>query len=305
MKNERDTSLFQLKDKSSVEVTYGGSIQPSFKERLRKAWKSNKLFTVISILILIIIVLSIFSGWITMSPDQVDVANPLRKPGGGHLLGTDHLGRDVFARALYGGKVSLTVALFAMAISVIFGTFVGMISGYYGGWVDTVIMRIVDALLSIPSLVVIIVMGAIISPGIPTLVMMIAVFSWMGVAKIIRGRVLTLRERDYVQAARGLGISDLKIMFVHILPNLASEIIVAATVCVARAILQESTLSYLGYGVALPKASWGGMLKEAQPYLMQSPEQSLVPGVLILIVVLFFNLVGDFFKSVWNPGKGQ
>ena len=188
-----------------------------------------------------------------------------------------------------------------MIVSVVVGTFIGTISGYVGGNIDTLCMRFVDMFLSVPSLLLIIVFYSFVSPTIITLVIMLAMFSWANVARIVRAETLSLKERDYVLAAKTLGVSDFKIIIRHIIPNLTSQIIVAASLSIANAILDESALSFLGYGVQLPKASWGSMLQTAQKYILYDPILAIVPGILILLTVLCFNILGDVLQHALDP----
>lgn len=263
--------------------------------------KKNKLAILCIFILGIIFLGAIFAFLSPYDPDVVDVTNKLQGISSSHLLGTDDLGRDLFTRALYGGRVSLLVGFSAMIVSVVVGTFIGTISGYVGGNIDTLCMRFVDMFLSVPSLLLIIVFYSFVSPTIITLVIMLAMFSWANVARIVRAETLSLKERDYVLAAKTLGVSDFKIIIRHIIPNLTSQIIVAASLSIANAILDESALSFLGYGVQLPKASWGSMLQTAQKYILYDPILAIVPGILILLTVLCFNILGDVLQHALDP----
>jgi peptide/nickel transport system permease protein len=222
-----------------------------------------------------------------------------------HPFGTDELGRDYLTRTLYGGRVSISVGLFTMFFSVIAGTLFGTASGYAGGKVDAIMMRFVDIFMSVPSLLLIIVINTFIKPSFFTLVLMIGLFSWTGIARIVRAETLSLKERNFVMAARNLGVSNIAIIFRHIIPNMAPQIIVAATVNIGRAILQESSLSFLGYGVQLPQSSWGSMLQNAQKQIFSMPLLSFIPGIFILLAVLSFNILGDALRDVLEPGLNR
>lgn len=211
------------------------------------------------------------------------------------------MGRDNITRALYGGRVSLAVGTAAMLVSVIIGTIIGAISGYVGGKVDMILMRIVDIFLSVPNLLLIIIIYAFIPPNIITLILMLALFSWTSVARIVRAQTLTLKERDFVLAAKSLGVSDIRIIIEHIIPNMTSQIIVAASLSIANAILDESALSFLGYGVQIPKSSWGSMLQSAQKHILYDPLLAIVPGLFILLTVLCFNIIGDTLQHALDP----
>ena len=263
--------------------------------------KENKLAMACVFILGIIFFASVFAFLSPYDPDIVNVGERLQGISSKHILGTDDLGRDLFTRALYGGRVSLLVGFSSMIVSVIIGTCVGTISGYMGGTVDIILMRIVDILLSVPSLLLIIVFYSFVSPNIVTLVIMLSMFSWTNVARIVRAETLSIKERDYVIAAKSLGVSDFVIIIRHIIPNLASQIIVAASLSIAHAILDESALSFLGYGVQLPKSSWGSMLQTAQKYILYDPLLAIVPGILILFTVLCFNILGDVLQHALDP----
>lgn len=281
--------------------------QPStFSERslwynFRHTLKENKLAMACLVIIAVITLASLLAPLSPYDPDALDVASALQGPGNGHLLGTDDLGRDTFTRALYGGRISLSIGFASMFVSVIIGTLIGTVSGYVGGKVDIVLMRIVDMFLSIPNLLFIIVIYAFVQPNLVTLILMIAFFSWTSVARVVRAETLSLKERDFVLAAKSLGVSDLKIIFRHIIPNMSSQIIVSASISIARAILDESALSFLGYGVQLPQSSWGSMLQSAQKYILDDPLLAVVPGLLILATVLCFNILGDVAQHALDP----
>ena len=215
------------------------------------------------------------------------------------------MGRDTLTRALYGGRVSLFVGFAACAVAVVLGTLVGTVSGYVGGTLDVVLMRIVDMLLSVPSLLFIIVIYAFAPRTLVTLTGMLAFFSWTSVARVVRAQTLSIKERDYVVAARALGVSHVRIVFQHVIPNLIPQIVVAASLAIANAILDESALSFLGYGVQLPMASWGSMLQNAQQYILYSPILAFVPGLFILLTVLCFNVLGDTLQQVLDPRQSE
>jgi peptide/nickel transport system permease protein len=221
-------------------------------------------------------------------------------PSFNHLFGTDDLGRDIFSRALYGARVSLSVGLVAVSIAVVIGTLFGSVSGYYGGWLDAFIMRFVDIMLSFPTIFLILTIQVMLTPNIYNVMIVIGITSWMGVARLVRGEFLSLKERDFVEAARAIGVKDLGIIFRHILPNAIAPIVVAATLGIAGAILTESALSFLGLGVQPPMASWGNMLMDAQAYMRDAPWMAVIPGLLILITVLSIYFVGEGLRDALN-----
>ncbi|MBN9072781.1 MAG: ABC transporter permease [Rhizobiales bacterium] len=216
---------------------------------------------------------------------------------GWHFFGTDPLGRDLAARLFNAGRISLLVGFFAMLMSTMIGTFIGVLAGYYGGKIGAVLMRITDAFLSFPSIFLLLALAAFIKPSPFTITAIIAVTSWMEVARIVSAEVRSLRERDFIQAARMLGLSNRWIMFRELLPNAIGPIIVAATLTVARAILLEAYVSFLGYGIQPPLPSWGNMLNGAQQYLGSAPWLAIVPGVAITLAVTSFNFIGDGLRD--------
>ena len=268
---------------------------------LVRSFQENKLAMICAILIVIILLASVFAFLSPYDPDDMDVTSKMARPSPKHLLGTDDLGRDLLTRALYGGRVSISVGVAAMIVSVIVGTLVGSVSGYIGGKIDVILMRIVDMFLSVPSLLLIIVIYAFVPANMVTLVLMLALFSWTNVARIVRAQTFTLRERDFVLAAKSLGVSHIRIILTHIIPNMTSQIIVAASLSIANAILDESALSFLGYGVQLAKSSWGSMLQNAQKYILYDPLLAVVPGLFILLTVLCFNILGDVLQHALDP----
>lgn len=234
-------------------------------------------------------------------PNQIVVLDRLKPPDSNHWFGTDDYGRDYFARALYGGRVSLSVGFLSMVISVTLGMTVGTISGYFGGWVDNLLMRFVDVLMAIPSFFLMLILNAYMKPGIGTIIVIIGALSWMGIARIVRAETLSVKEREYVLYARVSGQSKFRIILKHIIPNIMPTIIVSATINIASAILMESSLSFLGLGVKQPNSSWGSMLNDAQGFITDAPYLAIIPGVFILLTVLSFNFLGDVFRVAFEP----
>ncbi|HLJ61121.1 MAG TPA: ABC transporter permease [bacterium] len=231
------------------------------------------------------------------APNQVDLARLDAAPSAVHWFGTDDLGRDAFSRALYAGRVSLSIGVGAAVVSALVGTAVGACAGYFGGVVDSVLMRATDVVLSIPPLPLVIVLSAIVKPSPQILILIIAGIGWMGTARLVRGAFLSIRETEYIEAARAAGCGSARIILRHALPNSLAPIIVAATLAVGNAIITESVLSFLGVGIQPPTASWGNMLQNAESTMTTKPWLSVFPGVFILVSVLGVNALGDGLRD--------
>ena len=218
-----------------------------------------------------------------------------------HLLGTDNLGRDMLSRIIYGSRVSLLVGVASVILAGIIGIIVGLASGYYGGWLDTILMRIVDSFLSIPNILFALVFLAVFGPSVPTLIIVLGVTNWVAYARIVRGETLSIKEREFVRAARSIGVRNVKIISRHILPNVISSFIVISTLSVATTIILEASLSFLGLGVQPPTVSWGGILSDGRDYLATSWWLATFPGVAITITVLGIIFLGDWLRDVLDP----
>jgi peptide/nickel transport system permease protein len=227
--------------------------------------------------------------------------NILKSPSGEHWLGTDEVGRDIFARLIYASRISLSIGFLAVAVAIVVGTLIGALAGYFGGGFDNVLMRVTDAVLSIPALFFLIVLSVTLGPSVRTMIIVIGLLSWMELARIIRANVLSLKRREFVEAARTMGGRSARIIGRHILPNTLAPIVVAATLGVGNALLTEASVSYLGLGVQPPEPSWGNMLYNAQSYFFNAPWITLYPGLMILITVLCINFVGDGLRDALDP----
>ena len=265
-------------------------------------FKRNRLAVGGSIIILITFLIAGSAALIApRDPGKTDVSLKLKPPSLHHYLGTDQLGRDVFSRMLHGAKVSLSVGFVAVAISILIGILVGAVAGYYGGWVDSLLMRFVDIMLCFPSFFLILTVVALLGPSLFKVMVVIGITSWMGTSRFVRAEFLSLRERDFVQAAKALGVRDPRIIFRYILPNALAPVFVTATLDVASAILVEAGLSFLGFGVQPPAPSWGNILTEGRTYIFDAWWLTVFPGLAILITVLSFNLVGEGLRDALDP----
>ncbi len=256
-----------------------------------------------SIVIVALFLSAALAPWIApYDPEQVAPRLRFKPPlTVGHLLGTDELGRDVLTRLLFAGRVSLLVGFAAMAVTILLGSVIGLLAAYYSGSVDTFLMRLTDVFLCFPTVYLLLVLASFVTPTVLTITLIVGATAWMEVARIVRGQFLSLKALDFVTASRALGASDARIMFRELLPNGAAPIIVAATLNVANAILAESYISFLGYGIQPPKASWGIMLKNAQDFFTRAPHLAVLPGLAITLSVLAFNFVGDGLRDALDP----
>lgn len=230
-----------------------------------------------------------------------DLQAYLRRPGGVHLLGADAQGRDVLSRVLYGARISVLVGVISQVVALALGVTLGLVAGYYGRWVDNVIMRLADVTLAFPTLLLLIAVAAAVRPSLPLTFVLIGVVGWAGMARLVRGQVLVLRSAEYVQASQALGAPDRRILWRHLLPNVQAQVIVAATLGIAGAMMAEAALSFLGLGAQPPTPSWGSMVSDGRDLLRVAPWVSFAPGLAIGLAVLGFNLVGDGLREAYDP----
>ncbi|HJT24063.1 MAG TPA: nickel transporter permease [bacterium] len=278
-------------------------------EALKRIFKHHPLIVWGGVLVLVLILVALTCQWIApYDPDNQVLADRLLPPSWHHWMGTDQYGRDILSRMFYGSRISLAVGLVAVSIYVLIGTTVGSVAGYYGGWVDGLLMRITDIFLCIPTFLLILMVIAFVGPSIVNIMVVIGLTSWTDVARLVRGEILVLKEREFIQAARVIGMKDSRIILKHLLPNAIGPVLVVATLGIGGAILVESALSYLGLGVQPPTPSWGNMLEEGKEHLTDAWWLITFPGLAIFLTVLGYNLLGEGLRDLLDPrlrGSGR
>ena len=276
--------------------------QNSFRGVMRRLFRENKLAILSLVIIAIFVIGAVFAPWLTpYGYEDIDPINRLSGLSKEHPLGADELGRDVLTRLLYGSRISLLVGIVPTIISMLAGAVLGIVAGYMGGRVDSVIMRLADIMLAFPSMLLAMVIMYTLGDGIINIFLALALVNWASVARIVRAETLKLREAEFVESARSIGVSNFKIMWRHIMPNCIPSMIVLFTLNIPSAILSESSLSFLGLGIEKPMASWGMMVNIGRQYLYTNPELSLVPSIAIMLIVLAFNFLGDGLRDVLDP----
>lgn len=271
-------------------------------KEFRGRFLKNRMAVAGGVIVLLLFMVSLLAPWLApYDPNKIDLKNVLAPPSGGHPFGTDPLGRDVLSRMMWGAGISLKVGFVATGIAILIGMMLGAVAGYYGRWVDAVIMRFVDIMLCFPSFFLILAVIALLEPSIWNIMIVIGLTGWMGVTRLVRADFISLKERDFVQAARVIGAGDLRIIFRHILPNAMASVLVTATLGVAGAILTESALSFLGIGVQPPTPSWGNILTAGKDNIDIAWWLSFYPGLAILITVLGYNLLGEGIRDALDP----
>lgn len=289
--------------------------ETSAQSPLHQAWlrfRRHKMAVRGAIIVLLVIAGVILVPLSPYDKTRTNLEQRLQPPSLQHPMGTDDLGRDLLTRLLYGGRISMSVGILAMSLAVVLGTLVGGLAGYYGGKIDTILMRLVEFLMSFPWIFILILLTTLLrnssvtflSKGIWPIVLVIGFLSWMRLARIVRGSFLSIKENDFVEVARSIGASDARIMWRHVLPNGLGPIIVAGTLRVATSVVSEAGLSFLGFGVQPPTPSWGNMLKSAQPYIISAPWLAFFPGLMIFITVIGLNFIGDGLRDALDP-KGR
>jgi len=270
---------------------------------LQRAARHNVLASTGVVLVTLFVICAVFAPWIApQDPAQIDLPTRLAGPSSTHWCGTDELGRDILSRLICGARISMFVGSSVVAGSLVLGLIIGSFAGYYGGRIDRFVnIVLMNAFLSFPGILIAIAFVAFRGPGIFNLVLALSLGGWVGYARLVRGQVLAVREREFVEAARALGASDLRIILRHILPNIIQPIIVQAAIGMAGAVLAEATMSFLGLGVPPPTASWGSMLNDARSHLFDAPHLVIFPAVTVMLAVLAFNFIGDALRDFLDP----
>jgi len=297
---ERGRALAGIEERAHLRST------PGFWTRAWRRFRKNRVSIVALVafgaIVAFVAAGGLISDWVGYTYSDTSLMDKLLAPGAeGHPLGTDPLGRDTLVRLAYGGRVSLLVAGLAATVTLAIGATVGAVSGYFGGFIDSVLMRLVDILLCLPGLSILILVSALYRPGPAGLALLLAVTSWTGIARLVRGEVLSYRSRDFVDAARVMGASNARIIFRHILPNVVPIMIIWTSLAIPGLILAEAALSFLGFGVRIPTPSWGNMLQEAASFYTQSWTNVFIPGFAIYVTVLAINLIGNGLRDALDP----
>jgi peptide/nickel transport system permease protein len=289
------------------------SIQRSQRRAAQSSAIRRQPLAVLGVVLVSIFVLcALFAPWLSPHPPaQLNLAGRLLPPSHQHWFGTDELGRDILSRIVYGARISMTVATSVVALSLLLGVLTGLISGFYGGWTDTILnVYVNNAFLALPGILLAIAFVAFVGPGLLNLIFALSISGWVGYSRLVRAQVMSIKEREFVEAARALGASNLRILCLHILPNIVQPVLVQAAVGMAGAVLAEATLSFLGLGIPPPAPSWGSMLNDARSHLFDAPHLTVFPAIAVMLAVLSFNFIGDALRDLLDPrlraeGTGQ
>ena len=307
VQEDKKLDLSQLKDTDPI-ISYEESEEAELVEfnstwdNIVNTFKHNPLATAGAVIIVVIILAAVLAPWICpYDPYVQNLQNALAKPSGEHLLGTDCFGRDLFTRIIYGARISLVIGLIPSVIALVIGTVLDLMAGFLGKTADFIIMRLADIVLSFPSLLLAMVIMYTMGASLLNLFIALSIINWGMTARTVRAQTLQLREKEFVEAARSVGVKNWTIMFRHILPNCIPSLIVIFTLDIPSAIMSEASLSFLGVGATPPQASWGLMVSENKEYLSRAPWVALVPGIAIMLLVLAFNFVGDGLRDALDP----
>lgn len=270
-------------------------------ENVIETLKHDKAAIISIIFLIVVIILSLAAPFLPLEPNKTDIAHMLNAPSVHHWFGTDEVGRDYLARVIYGGRISLLVGVLAMLMSVCIGVTIGTVSGYFGGIIDAILMRIVDVMQSIPWLVLVTVISIFFKQGLSSIIIVIGFFSWMEISRFVRAEIMSIKEREYILYAEFSGVSRFLIIIRHLIPAVLPTIIIAATTSIANAIMTESSLSFLGIGIQEPMSSWGKLLQSAQSNLQNAIYMAIIPGLLIMFTIFAFNKLGNLIRIYVEP----
>jgi len=279
-------------------------IQRSLGDRgLSRTIRQQPLAVIGLFLVAVFVACAIFAPWLSPhDPAQLDLSGRLLPPGHQHWFGTDELGRDILSRTIYGARISMTVAVSVVTLSLALGLLAGLASGFYRGWTDTVLnVYVNNAFLALPGILLAIAFVAFLGPGLLNLILALSISGWVGYARLVRAQVMAVKEREFVEAAHALGASNLRIVCRHILPNIVQPVLVQAAIGMAGAVLAEATLSFLGLGIPPPAPSWGSMLNDARSHLFDAPHLTVFPAIAVILAVLSFNFIGDALRDLLDP----
>jgi peptide/nickel transport system permease protein len=276
---------------------------PFMKRRAVRRFLGNRMAVAGLVVVALLVILAVFAPWIAPHHPNDDIFRGMRGvgPSWEHPMGFDHLSRDLLSRVIYGTRVALTVGILSSLISIVIGIIVGAVAGYFGGWVDEALSLLIDALMAFPLIALLIVLAAVLGPSLTTTIVVIGATVWARYARVVRAEVMSLRQRDFVTAARALGAFDRRIIWRHVVPNVLSSVIVLASLQVGSIIILESALSFLGLGVRPPTATWGGILSDGRAFILRYPHIAIFPGLMIVMTVLAFNFIGDGLRDALDP----
>lgn len=279
------------------------TIAPPQAGKAIRRFMSNRMAVVGTLVVLALVVVAIFAPQIAPHHPNDDIFRGMRGvgPTEGHPMGFDHLSRDLLSRVIFGTRIALTVGMLSTLMSVLIGVVVGAVAGYFGGWIDELLTLLTDTLMAFPLIALLIVLAAVLGPSLTTTVIVIGMTVWARYARVVRAEVMSLRERDFVTAARALGAFDTRIIWRHVVPNVLTSVIVLASLQVGSIIILESALSFLGLGVRPPTATWGGILSDGRAFILRYPHIALFPGIMIVVTVLAFNFIGDGLRDALDP----
>ena len=293
--------------REDISLIYGEPVRRSEISQAWRRFRANRMALVGLGFILFLVIIAVFADYIAPYDPIDDVFRGMRGvgPSWKHPFGFDHLGRDLLSRVIYGTRVALIVGLASTGLAVLLGVSIGAVSGYFGGWVDTALSRIVDTLMAFPVLALLIVLAAVLGPSLVTTVVVIGVTGWARFARVVRADVMSLKEADFIVAARAIGVKDTRIIWRHILPNVMGPVIVLASLGIGGIIILESALSFLGLGIRPPNPSWGGILADGRAFITRFPHISFFPGLMIVLTVLAFNFIGDGLRDALDPRQSE